>query len=91
MLDACRAAAGHFKTIGCAVEEVTPRLILKIVARLIDLRSFMVAGANAALYPRPPAAPCSNPKPLGDERGLALSAMAELDAAKVRGTRPPSV
>ena len=50
MLDTCRAALGHFTTIGCVVEEVTPAFDLEQMWRAwIDLRSFMVAGTNAAL------------------------------------------
>ncbi len=92
MLDTCRAALGHFKTIGCAVEEVTPAFDFEQMWRAwIDLRSFMVAGANAALYRDPARRALLKPEALWKiERGLALSAMAVYDAAKVAapGTRP---
>ena len=86
LLDTCRAALGHFKTIGCAVEEVTPAFDFEQMWRAwIDLRSFMVAGANAALYRSPARRALLKPEALWEiERGLALSAMAVYDAAKVR-------
>ena len=77
LLDTCRAALGHFKTIGCAVEEVTPAFDFEQMWRAwIDLRSFMVAGANAALYRSPARRALLKPEALWKiERGLALSAM----------------
>ena len=86
LLDTCRAALGHFRTMGCTVEEVVPDFDFERLWRAwIDLRSFSVAGANAALYRDPQRRALLKPEAVWEiERGLALPAMAVYDAARVR-------
>ncbi|WFF83269.1 amidase [Delftia tsuruhatensis] len=86
LLQTCRAALQHFKTIGCTVEEAVPAFDFERLWRAwIDLRSFSVAGANAALYRDPVTHALLKPEAVWEiERGLALPAMAVYDAARVR-------
>ncbi|MPT51220.1 MULTISPECIES: amidase [Delftia] len=86
LLETCRAALQHFKTIGCTVEEAVPAFDFERLWRAwIDLRSFSVAGANAALYRDPVTHALLKPEAVWEiERGLALPAMAVYDAARVR-------
>jgi amidase len=86
MLDTCRAALAHFEALGCTVDEVRPEADLEQLWRAwIDLRSFAVAGANAALYRDPARRALLKPEAVWEiERGLALDAMAVFEAAKVR-------
>ncbi|WP_313283404.1 amidase [Delftia tsuruhatensis] len=86
LLETCRAALQHFKTIGCTVEEAVPAFDFERLWRAwIDLRSFSVAGANAALYNDPAKRALLKPEAVWEiERGLALPAMAVYDAARVR-------
>ncbi|AOY92564.1 amidase [Cupriavidus sp. USMAA2-4] len=86
LLDTCAAALAHFRTIGCHVEPVQPAFDLDSLWRAwIDLRSFSVAGANAALYHDPAKRALLKPEAVWEiERGLALGAMQVYDAARVR-------
>ena len=86
LLETCRAAMRHFTTMGCTVDEVTPAFDLEQMWRAwIDLRSFTVAGANAALYRDPARRALLKPEAAWEiERGLAMPAMAVYEAAKVR-------
>ncbi|MFT3815528.1 MAG: amidase [Acidovorax sp.] len=86
VLDTCRAALAHFESLGCTVEDATPMFDLESLWRAwIDLRSFSVAGANAALYENPAQRALLKPEALWEmERGRALSAMDVYAAAKVR-------
>ena len=88
LLDTCRAALGAFADIGCTVDEVLPDFDLEQLWRAwIDLRSFSVAGANAALYDDPQKRALLKPEALWEmERGRALSAMDIYAAAKVRSS-----
>ncbi len=86
VLETCRAALAHFSTLGCTVEEVLPRFDMESLWRAwIDLRSFSIAGANAALYQNPAQRALLKPEMLFEmERGQALSAMQLYGAAQVR-------
>jgi len=86
LLEACRAALTHFDVIGCRVESVLPPFDLDALWRAwIDLRSFMLAGANAALYRDAEKRRQLKPEAQWEiERGLQLSAMRVYDAACVR-------
>lgn len=86
LLDTCRSALQHFTAVGCTVEEALPAFDFeRLWNAWIDLRSFSVAGANAALYRDPAKRALLKPEAVWEiERGLALSAMAVYDAARVR-------
>ncbi|MGE8317874.1 MAG: amidase [Comamonas sp.] len=86
VLDVCRAALKSFTDIGCTVDEVLPPFDLEQLWRAwIDLRSFSVAGANAALYDDPAKRALLKPEAVWEmERGRALSAMDIYAAARVR-------
>lgn len=86
LLQTCRAALRHFTAAGCTVEEAVPQFDFERLWRAwIDLRSFSVAGANAALYNDPAKRALLKPEAVWEiERGLALPAMAVYDAARVR-------
>lgn len=86
LLDVCRAALTAFDDVGCIVDEVLPPFDLEQLWRSwIDLRSFSVAGANAALYEDPAKRALLKPEALWEmERGRALSAMDLYAAARVR-------
>ena len=86
LLQTCRAALQHFTAAGCTVEEAVPQFDFERLWRAwIDLRSFSVAGANAALYNDPAKRALLKPEAVWEiERGLALPAMAVYDAARVR-------
>lgn len=86
LLDTCRAALAHFETVGCTVEELRPAFDLEGLWRAwIDLRSFSVAGANAALYHDPDKRRLLKPEALWEiERGLQLGGPQVYDAMKVR-------
>lgn len=75
VLDVCTQALGHFETLGCVVEEVTPAYDFERLWRAwLDLRSFTVAGNNAALYRDPDKHKLLKPEAIWEiERGLALS------------------
>lgn len=86
VLDTCRAALKAFTDIGCTVHEVLPPFDLEQLWRAwLDLRSFSVAGANAALYEDPARRAMLKPEAVWEmERGRALSAMDIYAAARVR-------
>jgi len=86
LLAACSAALAHFDAIGCRVESVLPPFDLDALWRAwIDLRSFMLAGANAALYRDPEKRQQLKPEAQWEiERGLQLSGARVYDAACVR-------
>lgn len=86
VLDICRTALQSFIDIGCKVDEVVPHFDMEQLWRAwIDLRSFTVAGANAALYDDPAKRALLKPEALWEmERGSALSAMDIYAAARVR-------
>jgi amidase len=86
VLDTCAAALRHFETAGCRVEAVLPAFDLEQLWRAwINLRSFAVAGANAALYHDPARRALLKPEAVWEiERGLQLSGMQVYDAARTR-------
>jgi len=86
LLEACSAALTHFDAIGCRVEPVLPSFDLDALWRAwIDLRSFMLAGANAALYHDAEKRRQLKPEAQWEiERGLPLSGARIYDAACVR-------
>ena len=86
VLATCEYALEHFRTVGCAVESVVPEFDLKQLWNAwIDLRSFSVAGANAALYRNPATHALLKPEAVWEiERGMRLTALQVYDAARVR-------
>lgn len=68
-------ALASFEAIGCEVEPVLPAFDFERLWRAwIDLRSFTVAGSNAALYADPAQRALLKPEAVWEiERGLALS------------------
>ena len=86
VLATCEYALEHFRTLGCAVESVVPAFDLKQLWNAwIDLRSFSVAGANAALYRNPATHALLKPEAVWEiERGMRLTALQVYDAARVR-------
>jgi len=86
LLATCTAALVHFETIGCPVEPVLPQFDLEALWHAwMDLRSFILAGANAALYHDARTREQLKPEARWEmERGLALSAMRVYEAARVR-------
>ena len=86
VLDTCRTALAHFTAAGCTVEDAVPDFDFERLWKAwIDLRSFSVAGANAALYRDPARRALLKPEAVWEiERGLALSAMDVYEASRVR-------
>ncbi|MBY4948323.1 amidase [Cupriavidus respiraculi] len=86
VLQACTDALRHFETAGCRVEPVQPAFDLDSLWQAwIDLRSFAVAGANAALYHDPAKRALLKPEAVWEiERGLALDASRIYAAMRVR-------
>ena len=86
VLATCEQALEHFRTLGCTVESVVPAFHLEQLWKAwIDLRSFSVAGANAALYRNPATHALLKPEALWEiERGMRLTALQVYDAARVR-------
>lgn len=86
LLATCEKALAHFRAVGCTVESVVPDFDLEQLWNAwIDLRSFSVAGANAALYNDPAKRALLKPEAVWEiERGLGLSAMQVYGAARVR-------
>lgn len=86
LLATCEQALGHFRTVGCTVEPVVPAFDLaQLWTAWLDLRSFNVAGANAALYHDSATRALLKPEAVWEiERGLALSGTQVYDAARVR-------
>lgn len=76
----------HFKTIGCSVDVAQPRFDFEQLWRAwITLRSFTFAGGHAQHYHDPARKSQLKPEAIWEiERGLALTATAVFDAAKVR-------
>jgi amidase len=75
VLDVCAGALRHFEALGCAVEAARPDFDAERAWRAwIDLRSFTVAGGNAALYHDPAKRALLKPEAVWEiERGLRLS------------------
>lgn len=86
VLATCEQALEHFRTVGCTVESVAPAFNLEQLWNAwIDLRSFSVAGANAALYRNPATHALLKPEAVWEiERGMRLTALQVYDAARVR-------
>lgn len=86
LLATCEKALEHFRTLGCAVEAVVPAFDLEQLWNAwIDLRSFSVAGANAALYHDPTTHALLKSEAVWEiERGIRLSALQVYNAARVR-------
>lgn len=86
LLDTGRAALTHFETLGCQVDAVTPEFDFERLWRAwIDLRSFSVSGAHAALAAEPRTRALLKPEALWEiERGLQLTGPQLYDAMKVR-------
>ena len=86
VLSTCVQALVHFETAGCTVDALVPRFDLEALWRAwIDLRSFSVAGSNAALYRDPASKALLKPEAVWEiERGLRLSGPDVFDAARVR-------
>lgn len=82
----CEKALGHFRTVGCTVEKAVVDFDLtQLWNAWLDLRSFSVAGANAALYHDSAKRAQLKPEAVWEiQRGLALTAMQVYDAARVR-------
>ena len=86
LLDTCRAALAHFEALGCRVEAVAPQFDLeRLWCAWIDLRSFSVSGANAALHADARTRALLKPEARWEiERGLQLSGPQVYEAMKVR-------
>lgn len=86
VLATCEKALEHFRTVGCTVESVVPAFDLEQLWNAwIDLRSFSVAGANAALYRNPATRALLKPEAVWEiERGMRLTGPQVYDAARVR-------
>jgi len=86
MLETCQSALGHFDSIGCQVEAVTPRFELEQLWRAwITLRGFTFSGAQASLYHSPEKRLLLKPEAIWEiENGLKLTAQKVYEAAKVR-------
>ncbi len=86
VLDACVRSLSHFEAVGCRVEAVQPAFDLERLWRAwIDLRSFSVAGANAAFYDDAATRALLKPEAVWEiERGRRLDAMQLYDAARTR-------
>lgn len=86
LLDTCARALDHFRTLGCTVEPALPAFDLeKLWHAWIDLRSFSVAGANAALWHDPAKRAMLKPEAAWEiERGMALPGTRVYEAMCVR-------
>jgi amidase len=86
LLATCEQALQHFRTLGCVVEPALPDFDLDRLWRAwLTLRSFVFAGANAALYHDPAKRALMKPEAVWEvECGLHLSAQAVYAAARVR-------
>lgn len=86
LLDTCARALDHFRTLGCTVEPALPAFDLeKLWHAWIDLRSFSVAGANAALWHDPAKRAMLKPEAAWEiERGMALPSPRVYEAMCVR-------
>lgn len=86
LLDTCVMALGHLRTLGCTIEAALPDFDLESLWQAwIDLRSFAVAGANAALYRDPAKRAQLKPEAVWEiERGLALPGPRVYEAMSVR-------
>ncbi|MFY3383815.1 amidase [Paracidovorax sp. MALMAid1276] len=86
VLATCEQALAHFGTLGCSVEPVVPDFDFeRLWQAWLDLRSFQVGGANAALYRNPKSHALLKPEAVWEiERGLRLTALQVYDAARVR-------
>lgn len=86
VLQTCEQALAHFRSVGCTVDAAVPAFDLEQLWNAwIDLRSFSVAGANAALYRDPAKRPLLKAEAVWEiERGMRLSALQVYDAARVR-------
>jgi len=86
LLQTCGDALAAFRTVGCSVEDVVPDFDFEALWRAwIDLRSFSVAGANAALYDDASTRAQLKPEAVWEiERGRALGAMDVYRASCVR-------
>lgn len=86
LLETCAQALAHFEVLGCSVEHLTLDFDLERLWRAwIDLRSFCVSGANAALYADPHTRSQLKPEAVWEiERGLRLSGPQVYEALKVR-------
>jgi amidase len=82
----CEKALDHFRTVGCTVEKAVVDFDLaQLWNAWLDLRSFSVAGANAALYHDGAKRALLKPEAVWEiQRGLTLTAMQVYDAARVR-------
>jgi amidase len=76
VMDVCRDALRHFKTIGCTVEEVQPDYPLeKLWKTWLTLRGFIVAGIASPLYTNEKTRPLLKPEAVWEiESGMKLSA-----------------
>jgi amidase len=86
VLDTCVTALGHLRALGCTIDAALPDFDLeRLWQAWIDLRSFAVAGANAALYRDPAKRAQLKPEAVWEiERGLALSGPRVYEAMSVR-------
>ncbi|MDA7418872.1 amidase [Xenophilus arseniciresistens] len=86
LLQTCSGALAHFEAMGCQVQAVTPAFDLERLWRAwIDLRSFSVSGANAALAADAATRALLKPEALWEiERGLKLTGPQLYEAMKVR-------
>jgi amidase len=86
LLATCEQALRHFAAIGCSVEAAQPAFDLARLWRAwLALRSFVFAGANAALYRDADKRALMKPEAVWEvEQGLQLSALDVHDAARVR-------
>lgn len=86
LLDLCEKSLGHFKTVGCLVEAVSPQFDFeKLFQAWLNLRSFTFSGTNFALYDNPEKRALLKPEAVWEiERGLKLSGLDVFNASKVR-------
>ncbi|BDB28302.1 amidase [Cupriavidus sp. TA19] len=86
MLETCEQALDHLRALGCDVDAALPDFDLeRLWQAWIDLRSFSVAGANAALYHDPATRALLKPEAAWEiERGLALPGTRVYEALRER-------
>ena len=86
LLSLCAQTCKTFESIGCHVDEVLPKFDFeKLWCAWLTLRSFNVAGSNAALYLDLTKRALLKPEAVWEiERGMALSGPDVFDAAKDR-------
>lgn len=86
LLATCEQALAHLRTLGCTVDSVLPAFDMEQLWRAwIDLRSFSLAGAHAALYRDSATRALLKPEMVWEiERGMRLAALQVYDAACVR-------